>query len=71
MKKEMQHYRGWEQIDSNFSVEKDENQPNNHHQIDKENKDEIKSGNIEVVLLNIFVGIDSNSHQREEQQSRK
>ncbi len=71
MKKEMQHYRGWEQIDSNFSVEKDENQPNNHQQIDKENKDEIKSGNIEVVLLNIFVGIDSNSHQREEQQSRK
>ncbi len=67
----MQHYRGWEQIDSNFSVEKDENQPNNHQQIDKENKDEIKSGNIEVVLLNIFVGIDSNSHQREEQQSRK
>ena len=71
MKKEMQHYRGWEQIDSNFSVEKDENQPNNNQQIDKENKDEIKSGNIEVVLLNIFVGIDSNSHQREEQQSRK
>ena len=67
----MQHYRGWEQIDSNFSVEKDENQPNNHQQIDKENKDEIKSGNIEVVLLNIFVGIDPNSHQREEQQSRK
>ena len=67
----MQHYRGWEQIDSNFSVEKDENQPNNNQQIDKENKDEIKSGNIEVVLLNIFVGIDSNSHQREEQQSRK
>ena len=67
----MQHYRGWEQIDSNFSVEKDENQPNNHQQIDKENKDEIKSGNIEVVLLNIFVGIDPNSHQREEQQSCK
>lgn len=67
----MQHYRGWEQIDSNFSVEKDENQPNNHQQIDKENKDEIKSGNIEVVLLNIFVGIDPNSHQREEQQCRE
>ena len=71
MKKEMQHHRGGEQIDAHFSVEKDENQPNNHQQIDKENKDEIKSGNIEVVLLNIFVGIDSNSHQREEQQSRK
>ena len=71
MKKEMQHYRGWEQIDSNFSVEKDENQPNNHQQIDKENKDEIKSGNIEVVLLQIFIGINADSHQGEKQQSRE
>ena len=71
MKKEMQHHRRGEQIDAHFSVEKDENQPNNHQQIDKENKDEIKSGNIEVVLLNIFVGINPDSHQGKEQQSSK
>ena len=67
----MQHHCRWEHINSHFSVEKDENQPNNHQQIDKENKDEIKSGNIEVVLLNIFVGINPDSHQGKEQQSRK
>ena len=67
----MQHHCRWEHINSHFSVEKDENQPNNHQQIDKENKDEIKSGNIEVVLLQIFVVINPDSHHCEKQQSSK
>ena len=67
----MQHYRGWEQIDSNFSVEKDENQPNNHQQINKENKNEIKRWNTEVVLLQIFVVINPDSHHCEKQQCRE
>ena len=67
----MQNYRCGKQIHPNFSVKKDENKWNNHQQVDKKNKYEIKSGDIEVVLLQIFIGINADSHQGEKQQSRE